>query len=142
MLDVRGYWPHGMTNVEEAKAAVRYVMKYASKFDNEGSFPKGARCYGVGGLDDTGRGVRRFVNWPQMLQARSAYTECWRPARGGGWINRGTGELLASEYGLAFRTARHSVVVRIRDNGRPIANVEGPFSWCPGAHPPSGDTLH
>jgi hypothetical protein len=128
-MDQRGYWPHGMTNVEEAVAAVRYVMKYASKFDNEGAFPKGARCYGIGGLDDVGRSVRRWINWPAFVQARAAITDSYAPQVGGGWVNRVTGEWWPSEFGLVYSTARQTALVRLHDHGRPMAHVGGPFSW-------------
>lgn len=128
-LDARGYWPHGMTNAVRAIAPVNYVMKYASKFDNEGAFPKGARCYGVGGLGDAGRRVRRWVNWPAFVQARASISDCWRPAAGGGWTDAATGEWLPSEFGLAFSTPKHSCVIRLHDHGRPMGDVRGPFSW-------------
>lgn len=127
-MDARGYWPHGWSNAVKAKAAVRYVMKYASKFDNEGAFPKGARCYGIGGMGDVGGRVRRWVNWPAFVQARAAITDDFRRRVGGGWIDCSTGELFASEWGMAFRTARHSVLVRLHDHGRPL-DVGGPFNW-------------
>lgn len=127
-MDERGYWPHGMTNAVVAKAAVRYVMKYASKFDNEGSFPKGARCYGVGGMDSVGGRIRRWINWPSFVQARAAITDTWRRAVGGGWTDAATGEWLPSEYGLSFSTKSHSVCVRLHDHGRPL-DVGGPFNW-------------
>lgn len=131
-LDERGYWPHGMTNAKKAKAAVRYVMKYASKFDNEGAFPKGARCYGIGGMDDVGGSVRRWVNWPAFVQARAAITDTWRRRVGGGWIDLSTGEWLPSEFGLVYTTRTQTAIVRLHDHGRPIADVAGPFSWATG----------
>lgn len=133
-LDARGYWNHGMTNAEKAVAAVRYVMKYASKFDNEGAFPKGARCYGIGGMGDVGGRIRRWINWPSCLQARASISEPWTRAIGGGWVNRGTGEWLPSEYGLAYSTPASSAVVRLHHHPRPVlvtgqASPPGPFEW-------------
>jgi hypothetical protein len=130
-LDQRGFWNHGMTNAEKAVAAVRYVMKYASKFDNEGAFPNGARCYGIGGLDDVGGSIRRWINWPTFVQARAAITDSYGRASGGGWINRATGEWWPSEFGLVYSTVRQTAVLRIHDHGRPIADVAGPYSWIP-----------
>lgn len=132
-LDERGYWVHGMTNAVKAVAAVRYVMKYASKFDNEGSFPKGARCYGIGGLDDVGRSVRRWINWPAFVQARAAISDSYGPAPGGGWVNRATGEWWPSEFGLVYTTPQCTAVVRLHDHGRPVENVVGPYNWLRGA---------
>jgi hypothetical protein len=130
-MDERGYWQHGLTNVVKAKAAVRYVMKYASKFDNEGAFPRGARCYGIGGLDDVGRRVRRWVNWPSFVQARAAVSCNWRRKDGGGWVNHDTGEWLPSEFGLVYSTRRSTALVRLHNHGTPIPNVAGPYSWAP-----------
>lgn len=140
-MDERGYWPHGLTNAVRAKAAVRYVMKYASKFDNEGAFPRGARCYGVGGLGDVGGRVRRWINWPAFVQARASINCDFRRRVGGGWINRDTGELWPSEWGLAFRTASHTVCRRIHDHGRPI-DAWGPFSFTYSGGVAASASLH
>jgi hypothetical protein len=128
-MDERGYWPHGMTNAVKAKAAVRYVMKYASKFDNEGAFPKGARCYGIGGMGDVGGSVRRWINWPAFVQARAAITDSFHRCVGGGWVDRSTGEWWPSEFGLVYTNAKQTAVVRLHDHGRPFADVAGPFNW-------------
>jgi hypothetical protein len=127
-MDERGFWLHGMTNAVKAKAAVRYVMKYASKFDNEGAFPKGARCYGIGGMGDTGGRIRRWINWPSFVQARASITDRFARCKGGGWVNRDTGEWWPSEYGLTLMTRTHTAVVRIHDHGRPL-DAAGPFNW-------------
>jgi hypothetical protein len=128
-FDTAGWWPHGMTNVEKAKAPVRYVMKYVSKFDAEASFPKGARCYGVGGIGDVGAAIRRWINWPAFVQARASVADSFRRASGGGWLNRLTGEWWPSEWGLSFTSARHTLIVRLHDHGRPVADVAGPYNW-------------
>jgi hypothetical protein len=132
-LDARGFWLHGMTNVEKAVAAVRYVMKYASKFDNEGAFPKGARCYGIGGLDDVGGSVRRWINWPAFVQARAAITDRFERKVGGGWIDRATGEWFPSEFGIVYSTPKSTALVRLHDHGKPSfwgdADIRGPFNW-------------
>jgi hypothetical protein len=130
-LDARGFWPHGMTQAVKARAAVRYVMKYASKFDNEGAFPKGARCYGVGGLDDVGRRVRRWVNWPAFVQGRASIDDPWSRCEGGGWVNRATGEWLPSEFGLSGVCKAYVRLVRIFEHDRAI-QAGGPFSWIGG----------
>jgi hypothetical protein len=130
-LDARGFWPHGMTQAVQARAAVRYVMKYASKFDNEGSFPRGARCYGVGGLDDVGRRVRRWINWPSFLQGRASIADSWRRCVGGGWVNRDTGEWFPSEWGLSGIGKFYVRIVRIFEHER-LVPAGGPFSWIGG----------
>jgi hypothetical protein len=129
-MDERGYWTHGMTNVIEAVAPVRYLMQYVTKFDDEGCFPKGARCYGIGGLDDVGCSVRRWINWPAFVQARAAITDRYGPQVGGGWVNRDTGEWWPSEFGLVYSTPKATALVRLHDHGRPM-DVSGPYNWNP-----------
>jgi hypothetical protein len=131
-LDSLGWWPHGMTNALMAVAPVRYVMKYASKFDSEAAFPKGARCYGIGGLDHVWRCVRRWVNWPAFVQARASVTDSYKPQVGGGWVNRVTGEWFPAEFGLSCTTKRFVSVVRLFTHPKLLQNVAGPFSWAPG----------
>jgi len=128
--DKRGWWPHGMTKTEVAQKAVGYVMKYASKFDTKQGIIHGARVYGVGGLAAADRGVRRWCNWPSFVQARAAVTDRFSPAPGGGWLDRSSGEWWPSEYRIVS-TARSglTVIERVRDHGRPIADVAGPYSW-------------
>jgi hypothetical protein len=129
-FDAVGWWSHGMTNVVKAVAPVRYVMKYVSKFDGAASFPKGARCYGVGGISDVGRRIRRWVNWPAFVQARASVADTWRRATGGGWLDAVTGEWLPSEWGLQSISRTVTRLVRIHDHGRPIPAC-GPFNWNP-----------
>jgi hypothetical protein len=140
-LDARGFWPHGMTQAVQARAAVRYVMKYASKFDNEGAFPRGARCYGVGGLDDVGRRVRRWINWPTFVQARASISDNWGRCVGGGWVNRDTGEWLPSEWGLSGVGRWYTRLVRICEHERPMP-AGGPFSWFGGGRSAGSPGLH
>lgn len=129
-FDVMGWWPHGLTNNVKAKAPVRYVMKYASKFDSAGAFPKGARIYGIGGLDRDGVLCRRWVNWPAFVQGNASYTCPWRRAVGGGWLDESTGELWASEWGLVSLGRKSTRLVRLRTHPRAIEAL-GPFSWLP-----------
>ncbi len=131
MLDSRGWWPHGFTNVVQAVAPVRYVMKYVSKFDSVHSFPKGARCYGVGGLDAAGRSCRRWVNLPRFVQARSSVACKWRRAVGGGWTDP-DGVIWASEWGVSGIGKGYTRVVRLRTYPEPHVMPSGPFSWLPG----------
>jgi hypothetical protein len=130
--DKQGWWPHGMTNTMRCTNPVAYVMSYAKKQANVGGLPKGARRYGIGGLERSSCAIRRWINWPGFVQARASVHDDFRRAEGGGWVNRATGEWWPSEYGLLFRTRGHIVVVRLRDHGRPLANVCGPFSWVEG----------
>lgn len=129
-FDERGWWPHGLTNAVKAVAPVRYVMKYASKFDNAGAFPKGARIYGVGGMDVPGAQCRRWVNWPSFVQGIASASCSFARATGGGWVNRRTGEWWPSEWGLSFRDSARAVLVRLHTHTR-VIQACGPFNWLP-----------
>lgn len=124
----RPMWCHGMTNRLRATAPVAYLMKYASKIEqkNVGRFPRGARIHGAGGLDESGRCIRRWVLWPAYVQGNAAVGERFRPAKGGGFVNADTGELLESEW--APTGGGFSRFVRVRITPRRIDPV-GPFSW-------------
>lgn len=121
-------WPHGMSNRLEAHAPVAYLMKYASKdTSKDGKFPRGARIHGCGGLDEEGRGCRRWVLWPAYVQGNASIHDRFRPCKGGGYINADTGEYLASEFvptGGGFKR-----FIRARVTPRRIENTGGPFSW-------------
>lgn len=124
-------WDHGMSNRVRAKHPVAYLMKYASKGTSEGKFPHGARISGVGGLDEVGRGCRRWVLWPAYVQGNASISDPFKPAPGGGYINAETGELLRSEFvptGGGFTR-----FVRVRTTPRRLENVGGPFEWLPEA---------
>lgn len=125
-------WPHGMTRRDKSTAPVAYLMSYVSKVEskNIGRFPHGARIHGAGGLDATGRAIRRWVLWPAYVQGNAAITDRYRPAAGGGYINAEVGPArpILSEWaptGAGFKTFR-----RVRDTPRAIDAV-GPFSWAP-----------
>lgn len=128
--DKRGWWPHGMTKTELARKPIGYLMSYVSKVEtkNVGSFPHGARISGHGGLDKSGRDIRRWVLWPSYVQGNSAVGERWRPAKGGGYINADDGRFLCAEFaptGGGF----HSFI-RVHTHER-VIDAAGPFSWSP-----------
>lgn len=121
-------WPHGMTRRDKSTAPVAYLMKYASKVDskNVGSFPRGARIHGAGGMDATGRAIRRWVLWPAYVQGNASITDRFRPAPGGGYVNAETGEYLPSEF--APTGGGFTRFVRVRTTPRRV-DACGPFSW-------------
>lgn len=123
-------WPHGMTRRDKAVAPVAYLMKYASKIEskNVGGFPHGARIHGAGGLDPSGRCIRRWVLWPAYVQGNAAVGDSFKPAAGGGYVNAQTGELLRSEW--APTGGGYSSFMRVRVQPRRI-DPAGPFSWLP-----------
>lgn len=123
-------WQHGMSNRIQAHAPIAYLMKYLSKINqkNVGSFPHGARIFGLGGLDDTGRACKRWVLWPSYVQGNCAAGANVKPAPGGGYIDRDTGEIFLSEYaptGGGFTSFK-----RVRKTPRRL-QPDGPFSWAP-----------
>lgn len=130
--DRRGWWPHGMSNTIRATAPVAYLMKYVSKVDskNVGSFPHGARIFGLGGLDKTGRDCKRWVLWPAYLQSNAAAGDPFKPAVGGGYTNSETGQHFCAEYAPTGGGFTH--FVRVHKHERAI-DAGGPFSWFPNA---------
>lgn len=126
--DKRGWWPHGMTNVVRARHAVGYLLKYISKGAGDAlrGFPKGARIYGVGGLDAALRRARRWLRLPAFVRGNSDINDDWRRAPGGGWTAP-DGRHWASEFVATFvgdsrgllRVVRHAVMV----------DFTSPFSW-------------
>jgi hypothetical protein len=127
--DKQGWWPHGSTRTEKAVAPVKYVMKYASKLDSKEGYPDGARTYAVGGLDETSRKSRRWLNFPSFIKARASISDSWTRSVGGGWLEHATKKIWPSEWGLSLVTRAKLHIVRIHDHGRPMENVAGPFEW-------------
>lgn len=66
--DKSGMWPHGSSNRRVGiKRAAAYMAKYMSKGD-AAAFPKGARTYGCGGLDGTGKVEMRYWKLPTWVR--------------------------------------------------------------------------
>ena len=102
-LDDRGWWPHGMTQMQWARNAVGYVAKYATKGDSGPRLPKGARMYGVGGLTDVALDEACWWARPTWLRAQVRLGASLRPLQGGGWVDRDSGEIYASPWTVIFR---------------------------------------
>lgn len=135
-------WPHGMSRRDKSTAPVAYLMKYASKVESKtvGSYPHGARIHGAGGMDASGRAIRRWVLWPAYVQGNASVNDRFKPAVGGGYLNDSTGELLLAEF--APTGGGFSSFIRVRqtprfDFGNDAGAPCGPFSWAP-----SGVTVH
>lgn len=133
--DEAGWWPHGMTRIEVARAAVPYLLKYLSKGtgDTLGRFPRGARIYGVGGLDAAMRRARRWLSLPAFVQGNSAVTDDWRRAKGGGWTAL-DGTAWRSEFAMAH-VAGSRCLMRICTHPR-VIEAHGPFNWIDRRPPP------
>lgn len=67
--------------------------------------------------------------WPAYVQGNAAITDRFRPAKGGGYVNAETGELLLPEF--APTGGGFSRFVRIRHTPRRI-EAHGPFMWIGG----------
>lgn len=102
--DESGWWAHGLSRIEWAKAPIRYLIKYASKLSSKGGeLPKGLRLHGAGGLSSPERGVRRwwvapsFVreNWKEEVAVRRVSGEGVSFA---GWCCEATGEVIRSPW--------------------------------------------
>jgi len=125
--DKQGWWPHGMTKIEQARKPVAYLMKYLSKDTSKcfGSFPRGARIYGVGGLNDL-RCVRRWLNYPRFIKCRSDVNERWQRFVGGGWIDA-DGVHYQSEYEHAY-IGGQPAVRRVHEHEK-LIEPDGAFCW-------------
>lgn len=105
--DKRGWWPHGHTRIEWSRKAVGYIAKYASKANSEKPFPKGARVYGIGGLELSDRRERSQWMLPKYVReltgdaietiAIARAVGNTKRAKGGGWLSP-FGEWFPSKY--------------------------------------------
>jgi hypothetical protein len=93
------FWPHGMTNTEIAKSGVGYLMKYLSKLGELTIFPKGLRLYGIGGLNQIGKNVRRWFNLPEWVKLTYGVDEVLRRAKG--FVLQATGEILEPAFAVS-----------------------------------------
>lgn len=127
MADAQGWWPHGATKTELARAAVPYLMKYFSKGSGGMVLPHGARMHGAGGLEHAMRRAKRWLGYPSFIKARADIFDDWRRAPiGGGWIDP-DGVAIPSEFQRAW-VGTEWQCLRVADYGRPFP-ADGPFSW-------------
>lgn len=126
--DDQGWWPHGMTRIEVARAAVPYLLKYLSKDTSKtfGRFPCGARIYGIGGQEHSLRRARRWLGLPGFVQANSSIADDWRRAPGGGWYAP-NGSHWPSEF-ARVQVGGVSALMRRHRHPRSI-EAAGPFNW-------------
>lgn len=98
--EVSPFWVHGMTNTQQAKAGVGYLMKYLSKLGELTVFPPGLRLYGMGGLSVEARQIRYWQNLPQWVKNDHGVGQIVRtPA---GYVDLATGEILPPMYRRRF----------------------------------------
>jgi hypothetical protein len=119
--DLKGWWPHGMTNTQQVRHGGGYLAKYLSKVGTEiHRFRKGQRTHGSGGLDAPSKLERRWWLAPGYVREKwDAPTYDVRPAAGGGWFSRLTGELLPSPWKLVGFSPSHVIVRRIEQRAQP-----------------------
>ncbi|MBL6750466.1 MAG: hypothetical protein ISP90_08080 [Nevskia sp.] len=98
--DAMGWWTHGSTRIEKVTKAIGYLLKYVSKGqDSIHRFAKGQRTHGSGGLDADSKKERRWWLAPSYVRKRwTDWRDDVRPAPGGGWMSRATGEWMASPW--------------------------------------------
>jgi hypothetical protein len=125
-VDSSGWWPHGASNIQQARKAVPYLLKYLSKGLDLTGFPKGARTHGSGGLEHADKRARRWLGLPAFIKARADIHDDWRRVVGGGWSDP-EGVCVPSEYARAWVGDRWCCV-QVADYGRPF-EAAGPFSW-------------
>lgn len=92
------FWSHGMANRAKAYSGVGYLMKYLSKLGELTIFPPGLRLYGMGGLTDQGRSVRRWFNLPAWVKLVAGVGDVVKV--GNAFVLRATGEILETPYSV------------------------------------------
>jgi hypothetical protein len=92
MPDRSGAWPHGMSQIAWARNAVGYLVKYATKGSAGLELPKGARLFGVGGLNADSRLQRSWVMLPLYIRKCVQAGDRVKRCPGGGWVSSDTGE--------------------------------------------------
>lgn len=111
--DKRGWWPHGSTNRSTGIfCAVAYMAKYLSKGDLA-AFPKGARTYGCGGLDGSGKIEMRYWKLPTWIREQVSIDDSVKRSFGG-FTNPSTGEFFPTPWEVYF--AFGNVYIRRKDH--------------------------
>lgn len=108
--DQSGAWPHGWSQIAVARNPVGYLAKYASKGTSGAGIPRGARLFGVGGLDAGRRIVRSWKMLPRYIRLQCAAADLVRRMPGGGWLSRATGEWWPAWVELRGETRSGEVV--------------------------------
>jgi hypothetical protein len=124
MPDRCGWWPHGATRVEWARCAVAYLAKYASKGQHAaGTFPKGCRIHGAGGLSEAAARCRRWWLFPREVREVASPSHDVRRLKGGGFVARSSGEVLPPLWGLVAASAGAVRLVRLRVGWERLSEV-------------------
>jgi hypothetical protein len=126
--DKQGWWTKGATRIEWAKhqaAAPAYLAKYMTKplrrpsededlpCDGLHEIPPGARLHGAGGLTLVERCRMAWGRAPAWVREHwPSWEDEPRPAPGGGWVSRVTGEWKASPWVFVGLTMQGFVLIR------------------------------
>ena len=100
--DSSGAWPHGMSQIQLARKAVGYLVKYASKgtFDTH-AFPRGARLFGCGNQGQDEKHVVSRARLPVWLNKASEPWQVPKRIAHVGFVCRESGEVFHSPYVLS-----------------------------------------
>jgi hypothetical protein len=120
------FWGHGMTNTQQAKAGIGYLMKYLSKLGELTVFPEGLRLYGIGGLDAQARAVRAWYGLPGWVRRTYGVGDVRRVGRS--LVDLATGEVLPPMWSRNF-VPGGMLLTCLRDYPKPWA--DGAFSTFP-----------
>lgn len=102
-------------------------MKYLSKMGEFHEFPKGLRAYGISGLTDSARAVRRWYGMPEWVKRTHGVGEVNRVA--GRLCHMATGELLPAMFSAKLEGGGGLVLTLLRPY--PERFHDGPFSTFP-----------
>jgi hypothetical protein len=94
------FWPHGMSQTEQSRKGVAYLMKYLSKMGEFHDFPHGMRLHGQGGLTVDARAIKAWSSLPHWVKLNHGVGDVKRRCRG--FLDVTTGELLSPMYQRQF----------------------------------------
>ncbi|WP_156454327.1 rolling circle replication-associated protein [Lampropedia cohaerens] len=130
--DKQSWWPHGMTKIEWARNAVGYMVKYLSKMDSGGLFPRGCRLSGRGGLPKEGRAICRWLNYAGWLKRLAGVNTPIKRIKGVGLVNIESGEVLPSPWHVFFSKGKVLAIQMFAYAGG--IDHKGPYSMLGDAH--------
>lgn len=118
-------WTHGSSNIQRARNAVGYLVKYVSKGNNSAfTMLRGARLFGTGG-GAAARLARHRAGLPRWLIEKMPITSRAHREPFAGWVCNETGEIHRSPFGMRWG---------YDEQGRSIVEVikrtEGEASWA------------
>lgn len=101
-LDLAGFWSYGLTQRVIARAPVRYLTKYVSKFSQLSVLPKFLRLHGSGGFTRLQQQLKRWYSSPRWVRSVFSQSDDPRRCAGGGFYSRESGLFYPSPYVSSF----------------------------------------